>query len=71
MIPKSKQHPRYNQLTEEEMRVVILKGTEYPGTGDYTENKSIGTYICRQCNAPLYRSSHKFDSSCGWPSFDD
>ncbi|MFY0644210.1 MAG: bifunctional methionine sulfoxide reductase B/A protein [Bacteroidia bacterium] len=61
----------YNSLNEEEQRVLLNKGTEYPYTGEYTDNKSSGTYICRQCNAALYSSEDKFDSRCGWPSFDD
>lgn len=61
----------FNRLTAEERRVIINKGTEYPGTGELLQNKVAGTYICRRCNAPLYRSTDKFDSHCGWPSFDD
>lgn len=60
-----------NDLTDLERRVIIEKGTEPPFSGEYNSNRRKGTYLCRQCGEPLYRSEHKFQSSCGWPSFDD
>lgn len=58
-------------LTPEEERVIINKGTERPYTGIYYDHKEKGTYKCKQCGSSLYRSDDKFDSGCGWPSFDD
>lgn len=68
---KSKDQVKYNELNQTEQYVILNKGTERPGTGEYEHNKSKGTYLCRQCNAKLYESDDKFNSSCGWPSFDD
>ena len=62
---------KYNKLTAAEEKVILHKGTEYAYSGEYLNNKRQGTYVCKQCDAPLYKSDDKFDSQCGWPSFDD
>ena len=61
----------FNKLTPEEERVILHKGTEMPYTGKYLNNKEKGVYTCKRCDAVLYKSQDKFDSHCGWPSFDD
>lgn len=61
----------WNDLTPEEARVILHKGTEMPFTGEYDKHFYPGTYVCRQCNTPLYDASSKFNSGCGWPAFDD
>lgn len=61
----------YKELTPEEKRVIIDKGTESPFTGKYNDFSEKGTFICKQCGNPLFESSAKFHSGCGWPSFDD
>ena len=60
----------YNALTAEEKYIIEHKGTERPFTGEYDDFYESGSYICRKCNAELYRSADKFDAHCGWPAFD-
>lgn len=61
---------KYNKLTAEEEYIIVHKGTERPFTGELLNNNATGTYTCKRCEAPLYRSEDKFEAHCGWPSFD-
>ena len=61
----------FSDLTPEEIHILKNKGTEAPFTGEYNEHFDAGIFICRACENPLYESNTKFNSDCGWPSFDD
>lgn len=56
-------------LTPEQFQILRKKGTEMPGSGELLNNKNSGIYLCAGCEMPIYKSSTKFDSHCGWPSF--
>jgi peptide-methionine (R)-S-oxide reductase len=71
LLIKDGQKFEFNKLNTFEEYVILQKGTERAGTGEYTTMKEAGTFICKRCNAPLYQSADKFESHCGWPSFDD
>lgn len=62
--------PPLRTLTRAESRVILHGGTEAPFSGEFEHHSVRGTYACKQCGAPLYRSTDKFDARCGWPSFD-
>ena len=61
----------FSNLTTEERHILQHKGTEPPFTGEYNDFFEAGVFICRACKSPLYESNTKFNSNCGWPSFDD
>lgn len=62
---------QWHELTDEEKRAMIDKGTELPFSGELLNENRAGVFVCRQCDTPLYRSEDKFDAHCGWPNFDD
>jgi len=70
-LSSSEKQPNLKQLTPEEKQVIVYKGTEMPFTGKYYAFWEKGFYVCKRCGAKLYRSENKFESNCGWPSFDD
>ncbi|MEE2954025.1 MAG: methionine-R-sulfoxide reductase [Bacteroidota bacterium] len=61
----------FKHLTPEERQIIVKKGTEKPFSGEYNNHFDKGVFICRACSNPLFESNTKFDSGCGWPSFDD
>ena len=61
----------YTNLSPEERKIIVDKGTEAPFKGEYNEFFEAGLFICRACRNPLYESNTKFNAGCGWPSFDD
>ncbi len=67
----SQKQPEVKKLTRDEENVIVHKGTEAPFTGKYYAFWDKGTYTCKRCGSPLYRSESKFEADCGWPSFDE
>ena len=60
----------FKNLTSKERKIIVDKGTERPYTGKYNNHYKKGIYVCKACSNPLFKSNTKFDSKCGWPSFD-
>ena len=60
----------YKNLTTKETNIIVHKCTEIPYTGKYNKHYKKRTYVCKACSNPLFKSNTKFDSKCGWPSFD-
>lgn len=69
-VEKSEQEWK-DQLGLERYRILRQKGTEFPNSGEYNMHFELGTYVCGGCGEPLFESDSKFNSHCGWPSFDD
>lgn len=70
-MSEQKSGPEFRPLSAEEQRIILHKGTEAPFSGEYDDFFEQGMYVCRRCEAPLYRSQDKFQAHCGWPAFDD
>ena len=68
---EEKHSEEFKHLTLEEEQIILFQGTEPPFSGKWLNNKEPGTYLCKRCGNPLYNSADKFESGCGWPSFDD
>lgn len=64
-------HMAYTILNPDEAHVILQRGTEAPFSGEYDRFFEEGTYVCRQCQRPLFDAKAKFESGCGWPAFDD
>ena len=68
-LPEARIHALAESLSPDERRIILHQGTERAGCGVFLDNKKQGTYVCRLCGLPLYKSSAKFESGTGWPSF--
>ena len=70
-VSSEKGENMYKNLTKEEERIIVQKGTEPPFSGEYYNFSKDGVYTCKRCGKALFNSTAKFESDCGWPSFDD